>query len=435
MIIKLLLLNLLFFSSLLYSSQNLDIEYQEALEAYKQNNFALSYEKFSKLYISNLSDIKMQFYLGRSAYETGHYEIALAAFERVEMLEPSNLRNKLEMGRTYFMLKMYEDAQTLFKEVLQNPNLPQNVRTNIEIYLSKVTKVQEKSFTYATLNLDWVYDSNVNYGSLEDAYATTIGTLLATKERSDRAMQLYGDITNIYDLGEKNGFAIKNRFTGFIKDYFEENDYNIQYISYTPSVIYAQTHTMFEFAGSIDSLSIATKNYLESFSLMPKIEFAHTTTLRSITYAKYQRKSFQQKTEIDLDANHYELSYALQKILSPRSYVQGNIIAIKEKKLHGERIDVDYTEYRANLAYANQLTATYATNLFAEYKQRSYDDFSTLFDSTRRDNTGSFMADINARILPSLRMHLKGMYTRVDSNQERFSYEKYTLSLGLNKTF
>ena len=432
---KLFALSFLLAGSLICADTDFNSNYQEALDAYQENNFALGYEKFSQLYMTNLSDVKLNFYLGRCAYETGHYEMALAAFERVEMLEPSNLRNRLEMGRTYYMLKMYEDAENSFKEVLQNPNIPQNVRTNIELYLSKVTKVQEKSFTYATINLDWIYDSNVNYASLENEYSTALGKLPSEEELSDRALQVYADITNVYDIGEKNGFAIKNRASLFIKDYLQEDAYNIHFLSYMPSLLYSQTHYLVELGGGMDSLSIATKHYLQTYSLISKLEYAHTPTLKSIGILKYQKKNFQQTSEKDLDANHYELSYALQQILSPRSYVQWTLTGISEKKIEGKRIDVDYTEYKASVAYANQFTTTYATNFLAEYRIRDYSDASSLFDSTRSDNAANFIAEVNALIMPSLRAHVKGVYNRVESNQEKFSYEKYTLSLGLSKTF
>ena len=413
----------------------MNVKYENAVKYYKANNFSASYELLSKLYLTKLSDVDLNFYLGRSAYETGRYEVALAAFERVQTLNPNNLRNKLEMGRTYFMLKMYEDAELAFKEVLQNPSIPQNVRTNIELYLSKVTKIQQKSFTYATVNVDWIYDSNVNYGSLDAQYNTNVGTLPSSPEISDVASQVSGDITNIYDIGEKNGFAIKNKFVGFIKDYADMDAYDIQYVSYSPSLIYSETKHLLELAVGIDHLKIAKQSYLNSKYVMPRYEFAHTTTLRSVTYFKYQRKSFQRATERDLDSNHYEISYALQKILSPRSYVQANLIGTREKKLHGTRIDVDYDEYRANLAYANQFTSTYGAELFAEYRKRDYNDFSGLFGSTRADDAGTLGATLNAKILQTLNFHVKGSYNRVESNQDRFAYEKYTLTLGVNKTF
>jgi tetratricopeptide (TPR) repeat protein len=431
----LLILSLLLISTVVYATSDLDKEYKMALQEYKKSNFASSYEKFSKLYLTNLSDVNLNFYLGRSAYESGHYEMALAAFERVEMLDPSNLSNKLEMARTYFMLKMYEDAQFAFTEVLKNPNIPQNVRTNIELYLSKVSKVQEKSFTYASVNLDYVYDSNVNYGSLDSDYNIYVNIPVHTETLADSAGQLYGDVTNIYDIGNKNGFAIKNRLVGLVKDYLTENDYDTMYVSYMPSLLYKQTNYLLEFGVGVDDLMFGTENYLQSYSVMPRLEYAHTTTLRSIGYFKYQMKSFQRDQDKVLDANHFELSYGLQKILSPHSYIQGTLIGINEAKTQGTNPLVDYIESRVNVAYGNQFTSTYGMDVFAEYRKRDYSDKNLPFDSVRADNAGTVAVNLNAKVWQTLSVHLKGMYTKVESNQAKYSYEKQTVTLGLNKTF
>ena len=429
------LLMLFCLSAVAVADENkLQQQYNQGIKEYKARNFSASYEIFSKLYLSRLSDAKLNFYMGRSAYESGHYGAALAAFERVEMLDAGNMRNRLEMARTYYMLKMYEDAEIGFKEVLENPNIPQNVRSNIEFYLSRVTKAQNKSFTYATINVDLLYDSNVNYGSLGDfEYG---GAIYPSSETiSDMALQAYADIVNIYDIGEKNAFAIKNRVSLYTKAYKGEKDYDVTYLAYVPSIMYKNTKNMFEVALGVDDLFIGKEEYLRSFYLSPRYEYSHTTTLRSITYFKYQKKYFQRESEHDLNADHYELSYGLQKILSPSSYIQGNLVGIKEAKRQGERIDVDYNEYKFNITYANQFTSTYATELLAELRRRDYSDFSVGFDSKRADNAVNLGANINAKILETLRVHLKGTYNRVESNQERYSYDKYTLTLGLNKTF
>ncbi len=413
-------------------------KYEKGLAAYKSKDFKQSYDVFSKLYLTKLSDAKFNFYLGRSAFETGHYEIALASFERVEMLDPSNLRNKLEMARTYFMLKMYEDSELAFKEVLDNPNIPQNVRTNIEMYLSRVKGVQSKSFTYATLTLDWIYDSNVNFGSLDTNYNVHVGGSLlpiSSKEQVDTALQVFADLVNIYDIGDKNGFMIKNRLKVFLKDYDTLNDYDVQFLAYNPSLLYRETKFLGELVLGVDVLTLAKKEYLRSFSVTPRFEYSHTNTLRSLTHFKFQDKSYTQKSQEDLDAKHYELAYGMQKILSPRSYVSANIRGIMERKDHGSRIDVDYDEYRLNLSYANQFTAIYGVDMFGEYRMRDYADYSSLFKSTRADKSANVAATLNAKILSTLRFHLKGNYEKVSSNQERYDYVKYTISLGLNKTF
>ena len=409
--------------------------YTKAMVAYKAKDFQTSYRLFSKLYLTKLSDVKLNFKLGKSAYETGHYEVALAAFERVEMLSPTNLRNKLEKARTYFMLKMYEDSELLFKEVLANPMIPKNVQRNVELYLAKVKKVQQKSFTYATIGIDWLYDSNVNYGSLDNTYNIGTTTLPTSKEQVDRALQVSANIVNIYDIGDTGGFALKNNISIFIKDYKVQNDYDMKYLAYMPSLVYKYTKYTAEMLVGVDTMTLAKKLYLKTYYLMPKLEYAHTHNVKSMIYIKYQRKYFQQDAQYNLNSYHYELSYGLQDILTPRSYVQANLIAIQENKDHGTRVDVDYREYNLNATYTNQFTSTYGGSINAEIKQRNYRDTSTLFNSKREDVSRTISGSISAKILKSLSFNIKALYNKVDSNQNVFAYQKYTLSAGIVKTF
>ncbi len=433
---KKIILSLLISAQLLLAD-TLDKQYEKALTAYKTKDFSTSYEILSKLYLTKLSDIDLSYQLGRSAYETGHYAIALAAFERVDMLDEGNIRNKLEMARTYFMLKMYEEAELGFKEVLQNQSIPQNVRTNIELYLAKVSKVQQKSFTYATLGIDYVYDSNINFASLNSTYQVGGVDLPTDDERQGSAFQIAGDITNIYDIGAKNGFAIKNKASIYIKHHnnSENSDYNIGYFVYNPSVLYKETKFTAELEGGFSVLSLGSKKYLQSLSISPKFDWNHSTTLKSLTYFKYASKDYQQNLQKGLDANHYELSYALQKILTPRSYVQAKVIGMKEKKKHGQRVDVDFNEYKLDLNYANQFNSTFGLELFGEYRQRDYKDHNNLFGNKREDKGKSASITLNTQITDSFRFRVKALYNKVNSNQSVYSYDKNTLSVGFVKTF
>ena len=409
--------------------------YTQASTAYNAKDFKSSYELFSKLYMTHLNDADLNFKFGISAYEIGNYDMALAAFERVEALEPTNLRNKLEKARTFFMLKMYEDAEIGFKEVLSNPLLPQNVRKNIELYLARVIKEQKKSFTYVTLNLNTLYDSNVNSAPMDDTYNIGITEYATAKEKSDGAFELSAGVVNIYDIGEANGFAIKNRASLYTKRHFSEDDYDINYFSYMPSLLYKFTKYTFESALGADMMTLGDKNYLQTLSFMPRFEYEHTTSFRSSLHFKYQLKDFKQSEQKDLNANHYELSYGLQNILSPHSYIQTNITALQEKKRQGMRIDVDYDEYRLDMAYGKQFTPTYTAELYAQLRKREYDKYSTLFNSTREDIGKSLGAGVSIKMVETLLLKLGARYDRVDSNQDVFSYDKYSLSAGVVKTF
>ncbi|MDD2448357.1 MAG: surface lipoprotein assembly modifier [Sulfurimonas sp.] len=409
--------------------------YIQATDAYKAKDFKTSYSLFSKLYITNLSDANLNFMLGVSAYEIGNYNIALAAFERVEMLDPANLRNKLEKARTFYMLKMYENAELSFKEVLSNPLIPQNVRENIEIYLSRMIKEQKKSFTYVTLNINTIYDSNVNNAPIDDTYNIGITRYATAKEKSDGAVETSVGITNIYDIGEANGFALKNKAFVYIKRHFQRDEYDINYFSYMPSLLYKYTKYTFEMAGGVDAMTLGDKSYLQTLSLMPRFEYEHSQTLRSLTHFRYQVKEFKQESQKDLNANHYEISYGLQSILTPRSYIQANITGVQEKKKRGTRVDVDYEEYKFDVAYANQITPTYGAELYSQIRKREYNDYSGLFNSKRDDLAKSVGVGLSVRMFEDLLLRFNARYDRVDSNQDVFSYEKYTLSAGVVKTF
>ncbi len=429
---KLLFCFIFLLPALLFASESRKgVNYKDALSYYKAGNFQKSYDAFSKIYLHHLDDVTFNFYFGRSAYESGHYEMALAAFERVEMQDASNIRNRLEMARTYYMLKMYEDAENAFKEVLANPNIPQNIRTSIEVALSQVSKVQKKSFTYASVLMGMLYDSNVNYGSLGD-YNYGGGTLEKINEKADIAFETYANVVNVYDIGAKNGFAVKNSLAAYLKEYATEKAYNTLYLAYTPSLLYKVTKYTVEVALSIDTLLLDYTRYFHTFSFVPTLHYNHTTTLSSFVTLEYQRKLFEQNS---LDANRLEAAYGLQKILSPRSYLQGNIYLINESKVRGSDIYVDFTEYKTDMNYANQFSSDFGADFFAQLRYRGYSDYSDGFGSVRKDIGGLANANFSYHVTPTLQANLKMSYEYVNSNQDRFTYAKYTLFAGINKTF
>ena len=432
---KILLIFLVLFPfSLFATTTNIQTNYDKGLSAYKSKDFQTSYKLFKEIYLDKLADVNFSFYLGRSAYETGNYEVALAAFERVSMMDETSIRNKLETARTYFMLKMYEDAELAYREVLDNPSIPKNVRTNIEISLAKVSKVQKKSFTYATIMADFLYDSNINYGSI-GSYEFGGATLGRIDAVSDTAAQVFAGITNIYDIGYKNGFAIKNVLSIYAKDYTDYNAYNVLFLSYTPSLLYKETLYTAELVAGFDTMELGKKKYLSSASLMPRFEFNHSPTVKSIAHIKYQRKKFEREAQQDLDSNRYELSYALQNLLSPRSYLQATLVGIKEKKIRGSNIYVDYDELKFNFNYANQFSKKYSLDAFTSARSRNYKDFSSGFSSKREDLGITGSIGISMNITKTARVRFSNSYEYVNSNQDRFSYKKRITSVGLSKAF
>ena len=171
------------------------------------------------------------------------------------------------------------------------------------------------------------------------------------------------------------------------------------------------------------------------FRSMPRFEYTHSPTLRSIAHVKYQHKKFSREAQHNLDARRLEASYGLQDILSPRSFLQGNVFVINENKLRGTDIYVNFNEYKINTTYANQFTSTYSFDAYAELRNRKYKDHSHGFSSVRSDIGGTANLGFTIKLMPTLRFKLGTTYEYIESNQERFSYKKYTASAGIIKTF
>ncbi len=268
---------------------------KKGLHYYRKKDYNKSYKLFSKIYLQKLMDAKFNFYYGHSAYKSAHYEMALASFERVEMIEPNNSRIKLEMTRIYFILEMYEDSELRFKEVLQNPTIPKNVRINIELYLEQIANKTKKSFTYVTAGLEVFYDSNINFGSLDDEYNIGDNIFPTQDELSSVALQLTGDILNIYDIGEKDDYLLRNKISILANRYSNHSSYNINYLTYNPSLIYKTTRYITDIEFGFDILTVANNVYMKTISFKPKVDISHTDSLKSSIYFKLIDKFYKEK--------------------------------------------------------------------------------------------------------------------------------------------
>jgi len=424
----------IFFQTVLYAQVS-DGQREQAISLYKQAQYERSYLLLSKIYLQSLNDVTLNFLLGRSAYETGRYEIALASFERVQTLDPTNVRNKLEIARTQFKLKQYEDAKLGFEAVLRDPNLPQTVRTNIELFMSQIDGHLKKSFFYANIKLGGLYDSNVNYGAHDDTYNLPgFGKFANVDEESDYAFEAQASLKHIYDIGEKNGFQIRNSLDIYNREYDTLEEYDITYLSYIPSLVYQDLKSTYELNLMLDYMWLHHDNYLKLYGLIPKYTYNVNSTTRFVTHLKYSEKSFLRTIDEQRDARNFELALSIEKLWS-NSYLTLRGTLETEKKKRGQRIDVDYDRQRLNIDYAKQFYPTYTAKVQGEINQRKYKDFSNLFQNYRKDEGYQAGLSLVKRFTPSVFIEVKGLYERTWSTQSVYAYDKHTLFLNLNKSF
>ena len=140
--------------------------------------------------------------------ELGDYEAAIGALERMLYYNPNLPRVKLQLGVLYFHLRSYEMARTYFDSVLAAPDLPADVRTEVQTYLAAVDKaVAINQFSiYGQFGL--AYQTNANAGpNSPNVLALGQNALLSPQFQKTPDWNAFGLVTahDFYDFNDQRG--------------------------------------------------------------------------------------------------------------------------------------------------------------------------------------------------------------------------------------
>ena len=405
---------------------------ERALTLFAQQQYEEAYSLLSSLYLSDLSDEQLHFHLGLSAYETKRYEMALAAFERCQILNPQNKRYAYETGRTYYALGMDEDAQRELQPLREDPSLSESIRHNIRSYLGKIDQHRQKSFFTAALSIGGVYDSNVNYGPLDDSFYSPA----SKPELSDFGYDVQAGAEHLYDIGEKGGYKVRNRIALFNREYDTLEEYDVTYLSYTPTLLYQNAQTLYTLTASIDHMWLHHESYLNVYSIIPGMVHELDEKSRLITYFRYHRKYFLRTADEAKNADNYEFSVGYQHTV-PTAYwmIKGGIDRERKTDQNTPRIDIDFNRYRLSGEYVKQLSPSLGVKGEAEIHTRAFRDHFTAFGNKREDNGYKGGVSLTQKFTPTMYAEAKTTYERTWSNQSVYAYDKHTCSVTLNKKF
>jgi hypothetical protein len=413
--------------------------YDQAKKDFIAKEYSKAYAILSTIYFDALDDPKLNYYLGRSAYESGEFPMALAAFERVEILDPNNVRNQFELARTQFYLRLFPEAQDGFQKILQNPGLSDNLRSNVEYYLGALAKEDQRGFWYSTAKLAYMYDSNVKFASSSDTSTFYIAgspiTLTNEKAMNDTAYETSVGLTHLYDFGAKGGAMLRNQFSIYDRHYDTLQTYDLRLFSYNPALVYNSQRSVYELIGGIDRLTLGDHSYYTSYWLQPKWTYSYLPSLRQTFAIKTGKKYYFQQSDIGLDSGNIDASGGVEYYPSPSSAIKADLLASLQRSTSNGRNDVDYKEYGPNLLYTNQIQPKTIIQVNGSLKKRIYDIHNDVFMSDRIDTTQSGTLTLIQRLNNAISLEVIGNYTSTHSTISIYSYDKYTLSMGVSARF
>ena len=418
---------------------------QQAIGLFSSGQYEAAHERLQKLFVKNMADAEISFYLGRAAFELGQYDRAIAAFERVLILEPNNLRARLELGRSYYAAGMLSEAEAQFKRVLQNP-LPAQVRDNVLRYLAQIEQGRRKHFYSGSIGAGLGHDSNVKNGNsaptsvLVDGFGTVdLGNI--NPEEASSLWQLFGGFSHRYDP-KNDRFQWQSNAQLFMQGYPDADDADVRLFSVSTGPLFNRGAWAFSLPLGVEHLNYAGENYLLSPSIGVRADHAMAAG-RMMSYEyRLQKKQNQISANEDRDATAHTLSVNHQRLAQEGKGVLsvGGSLALNRKD-SGDQRDVSSDALQLRAGYFTRLSSRLTLNLGGAIKQTTYPDKppkvsdAALPFHERKDTALSLNAALGWQLKEQLFVQGNLGWIDNDSNDAFYDYDKQVLNLNLLRTF
>jgi hypothetical protein len=140
--------------------------------------------------------------------ELGDYEAAIGALERMLYYNPNLPRVKLQLGVLYFHLRSYEMARNYFDAVLNTPDVPSDVQTEVQTYIAAVDKAVAINQLSIYGQFGLAYQTNANAGpNSPNVLALGQNALLSPQFQKTPDWNAFGLVTvhDFYDFNDQRG--------------------------------------------------------------------------------------------------------------------------------------------------------------------------------------------------------------------------------------
>jgi hypothetical protein len=140
--------------------------------------------------------------------ELGDYEAAIGALERMLYYNPNLPRVKLQLGVLYFHLHSYEMARNYFEAVLNGPDVPSDIRAEVQTYVAAVDKAVAINQLSVYGQFGLAYQTNANAGpNSPNVLALGQNALLSPQFQKTPDWNAFGLVTahDFYDFDDQRG--------------------------------------------------------------------------------------------------------------------------------------------------------------------------------------------------------------------------------------
>ena len=409
-------------------------KFNDAKNLFLNKDYKTAYDKFYAIFLDNLQDLDVNFYLGQSAFMLKRYDEAISAYERILLIDENAVRVKLELARCYIAVGLKKQAKKIFLKVL-TLDIPKNVRKNVKEYLKVMDDNEIKNSFNAIMIVGFGWDDNVE--SLSTNYLSEITDLAFISTNSLKSVYTHQEVfvlNHAYKYSDTVKF--KNDALFFMKNHMGFSKRNIQFIQYSPSVSVKYPNRInVDYALSYNHVWLDTMALLTNYALSSKFKYIDSTSLLFGGSLKYQKNLNDNEKSKNRDASYYELILNTQMIHSKQFTSLSNIKFAGERKVRGSLTDVDYNLYDLSIALNYKYSKQSALSFKTKMLHKPYLDNYTASKDRRVDD--EYQLNIGNTYAISKKYVLQGeyIYTKHDSNYNDFRFKKNQVNLNFITVF
>ncbi len=404
---------------------------KQAVATFDKKDYQAAYKEFSKLFDIEPQNDVVNFYLGRSALELKQYEEAIGAFERVLIIKPGFSRARIELARAYFEAGNLQEAERLVKIVLENPELPANVRPNVEKFAQVIEAKKKKSFVSGFMLLGLTRDDNVNntVGQTEYFLPVLNNNVAAAAKKSDFTTSVIFGLNHVYDLGKSGDWLWKSTGLGFFQKYQDVKTNEISLVSITTGPSYMTKAYELYLPVSYTKIYKQAAPYMIDNTIAAKytrkLPIFNLTTSASLKMKTYEKEADRRK-----DSLTQELSIGISRPFAEVYTLSASCGMASERSDDGNQSDVESDTIKYSLSLAKKINDKLDVTLSHTFKDQGYTLTDPSFSVKRGDQQRTYGASAMYKINKKNMFKFDYTFTDNASNIAAYDYEKNTVAFN-----
>lgn len=364
---------------------------------------------------------------------------------------PDLHRARLEMAVAYYRAARYEDAKAQARQVLSNPNTPQEVRETIELFLEQLESIriasEENRHSWTTsMSLGGGYDDNVNAGPASENFDVNGFSFVLDPEsgsQTDAFASISGRVNHTYRMPGSANIGARpvqmlwqSSANVYRKEYQDEHAYTVDVVSLSTGLgLVSRTNWRAKIDVKADYVRLGDDALALYTSLNPSYTWASGKNEYTLK-GQWMYREYMKSDDADREGDRYLLGFDYTRNINQDLALNVGVSAYEQDgRVDHEQFDVQIG-YLSGVWTAWDGGAVYAR---VSYRETEYDGLEPVFNEGREEDETRYVVgashNFRSGAMQGWGLGFRASYSDNESNIDIFEYDRNLVSLDLTKRF